>query len=140
MATKTAPEDSNDTPTNPRPRVSRAVQRTVEAGSYVDCAICGERIKFQAKHRHQQVICNVYVDGVWNRVEHFHLPCYETSDKPYGEPEASDPMPNRSAAAKAAAKAQQASAEGKTVEPEAKPEIKGPAKKASAKKTPSKAS
>src|SRR5690349_13959526 len=59
------------------PRTSRAVLRDVEPGSTVECAHCGERVKFQAKVRNRQVICNVYVKGVWDRVEHFHADCYD---------------------------------------------------------------
>ncbi|MDH4170451.1 MAG: hypothetical protein OEW42_12770 [Acidimicrobiia bacterium] len=65
---------------------SRAVQRLVEPGSMVDCSHCGERVKFQAKMRHEQVICNVYVKNVWDRVEHFHAPCYVEADQPFGPP------------------------------------------------------
>ncbi|MFN0089873.1 MAG: hypothetical protein ACKVWR_06305 [Acidimicrobiales bacterium] len=65
-------------------RKSRAVLRTVEAGNYIDCALCGERIKFQAKLRLQQVICNVYEDGRWDRVEHYHAQCYTDAREPYG--------------------------------------------------------
>jgi len=64
---------------------SRAVIRDVEAGSTVDCAFCGERVKFQAKMRNRQVICNVYVRGQWDRVEHFHADCYTEAGKPHGE-------------------------------------------------------
>jgi hypothetical protein len=64
---------------------SRAVIRDVEAGSSVDCAHCGERVKFQAKMRNRQVICNVYVGGQWDRVEHFHADCYTAAGKPHGE-------------------------------------------------------
>lgn len=64
---------------------SRAVTREVEAGSTVDCAHCGERVKFQAKMRNRQVICNVYLKGVWNRVEHYHSDCYEAAGSPHGE-------------------------------------------------------
>jgi hypothetical protein len=64
---------------------SRAVMRTIEAGSSAECAHCGERVKFQAKIRGQQVICNVYVDGKWDRVEHFHAECYTTHGEPYGK-------------------------------------------------------
>ena len=39
---------------------SRGVTRPVEAGSAVECAFCGERVKFRAKVRQYQVICNVY--------------------------------------------------------------------------------
>ena len=63
---------------------SRAVIRDVEAGSTVDCALCGERVKFQAKMRNRQVICNVYEDGRWNRVEHFHADCYDAAGLPHG--------------------------------------------------------
>ena len=48
---------------------SRAVTRMIEAGSSAECVHCGERVKFQAKVRGQQVICNVYVKGHWDRVE-----------------------------------------------------------------------
>ncbi|MGI9601803.1 MAG: hypothetical protein ACR2QE_07955 [Acidimicrobiales bacterium] len=65
---------------------SRAVQRLVEPGSMVDCSHCGDRVKFQAKMRHEQVICNVYVKNVWDRVEHFHAPCYVEADQPFGPP------------------------------------------------------
>lgn len=59
--------------------------RDVEAGSIVDCAHCGQRVKFQAKIRNRQVIANVYTSGKWDRVEHFHADCYELAGKPYGE-------------------------------------------------------
>ena len=70
------------------PRTSRAVLRDVEPGSTVECARCGERVKFQAKVRGQQVICNVYVDGSWDRVEHYHADCYTLTGEPYGSPDA----------------------------------------------------
>lgn len=65
---------------------SRAVVRPIEAGSYVDCVACGDRVKFQAKIRLMQVICNVYEDGRWLRVEHYHEACYLGADLPHGEP------------------------------------------------------
>ena len=68
------------------PRTSRAVLRRVEAGSTVVCAECREPVKFAAKVQRQQVIANVYVDGIWNRVEHFHSECYEAAKNPYGAP------------------------------------------------------
>jgi hypothetical protein len=67
-------------------KVSRAVLRPIEAGSYVDCARCSERVKFQAKIRLMQVICNVYTDGRWVKVEHYHEACYLEADLPYGDP------------------------------------------------------
>jgi hypothetical protein len=65
---------------------SRAVLRLSEPGCSVDCAHCGERVKFQARLRLQQVICNVYDKSVWLRVEHFHADCYEVAGSPYGTP------------------------------------------------------
>jgi hypothetical protein len=81
--------DIAPTPPTPLPlrRESRAALRSVEAGNYVDCSHCGERVKFQAKLRKQQVICNVYVDGRWNRVEHYHAECYEEAGQPHGATE-----------------------------------------------------
>lgn len=63
---------------------SRAVLRTVEPGNSAVCAWCGEPVKFKAKLRLLQVIANVYVDGTWNRVEHYHRSCYEGAGRPYG--------------------------------------------------------
>lgn len=63
---------------------SRAVARPVEAGNSATCAGCGAPVKFTAKARHNQVIANVYVDGKWNRVEHYHEECYENAGAPYG--------------------------------------------------------
>ncbi len=63
---------------------SRAVTRLIEAGNSATCAVCRLPVKFRAKSRLQQVIANVYDDGVWNRVEHYHLDCYENAGRPYG--------------------------------------------------------
>lgn len=65
---------------------SRAVTRLIEAGSMTECSHCEERVKFRARERHQQVICNVYINGRWDHVEHFHEDCYTTAGMPYGEP------------------------------------------------------
>jgi hypothetical protein len=65
---------------------SRAALRLIEPGSVVDCSHCAQRVKFQARIRGQQVICNVYSHGVWDRVEHFHAECYEEIGSPYGVP------------------------------------------------------
>jgi hypothetical protein len=67
-------------------RTSRAALRLVAPGSTVACASCDERVKFQARVRLSQVICNVYVDGAWDRVEHFHPACYASAGNPHGEP------------------------------------------------------
>ena len=78
---------ASQTTEKPGPRfTSRAVSRPIEAGSTVECAHCGERVKFQAKVRGVQVICNVYIEGRWDRVEHYHDACYRDSGEPYGDP------------------------------------------------------
>lgn len=74
------------TAANRRRFKSRAVLRSVEAGSFAECAHCGELVKFQAKTRQLQVICNVYVKGKWDRVEHYHERCYFEAHEPYGTP------------------------------------------------------
>jgi len=66
-------------------QTSRAVQRTIEPGSSAICPQCGLIVKFQARTQGKQVICNVYDDGVWKRVEHFHLECYDDAGQPFGE-------------------------------------------------------
>ncbi|WP_420439065.1 hypothetical protein [Candidatus Poriferisodalis sp.] len=65
---------------------SRAVSRTVDAGNSAYCAVCDELIKFRARIRAEQIICNVYVKSRWDRVEHYHPDCYEQAGAPYGEP------------------------------------------------------
>lgn len=111
MATKTATKPRASTSTTTRSRAgarrakpakrwtSRAVVRYIEAGSSVSCMACGDPIKFKAKIRLQQVICNVYVKGAWDRVEHFHADCYADAGNPYGEAEVSAATNPRRAAA-----------------------------------------
>ena len=85
---------------------SRAVVRTVEAGSSVSCVACGELVKFRAKERQHQVICNVYDEGRWRRVEHYHRDCYGDAGTPYGDADDSQPMrPRQRSTASAAAAA-----------------------------------
>jgi hypothetical protein len=64
---------------------TRAVVRSVDAGSSAICAHCDQLVKFSAKVKRFQVICNVYVRSRWNRVEHFHLECYQECGSPHGE-------------------------------------------------------
>lgn len=64
--------------------VSRAVTRLIEAGCMAECLHCEERVKFRARHRDLQVICNVYKGKIWQRVEHFHADCYPLAGEPYG--------------------------------------------------------
>ncbi len=69
----------------PKSWESRAVIKLIEAGSAAECPHCLERVKFRARHRDQQVICNVYENSVWKRVEQYHLECYSDADSPHGE-------------------------------------------------------
>jgi len=52
------------------------------------CARCGAPVKFVARAQLKQVIANVYKDGTWDRVEHYHSECYDEAGKPYGDPAA----------------------------------------------------
>ena len=81
-----APQSSTATDQKPTKWESRAVTRLIEAGCTADCPQCGERVKFRARHRDQQVICTVYEAGVWQRGEQYHLDCYSEAGSPYGEP------------------------------------------------------
>jgi hypothetical protein len=65
---------------------SRAVERPIEPGNSAICVHCGAPVKFVARAQLRQVIANVYVDGNWDRVEHFHADCYVEANQPYGEP------------------------------------------------------
>lgn len=88
MAAKSSSTAAKEPTTPPEPQTweSRAVVRLIEAGSVAECPHCGERVKFRARHRDQQVICNIYENGVWQRVEQYHFECYDQADSPYGEP------------------------------------------------------
>jgi hypothetical protein len=63
---------------------SRAVVRPVEPGNSAMCAHCGAQVKFVARAQLRQVIANVYENGTWVRVEHFHADCYDEANAPYG--------------------------------------------------------
>jgi len=63
---------------------SRAVLRSVDPGNSAMCAHCGAPVKFVARAQKKQVIANVYVDGSWDRVEHFHDDCYDLAKEPFG--------------------------------------------------------
>jgi hypothetical protein len=63
---------------------SRAVERPIAAGNTATCTVCGQPVKFVAKAQLRQVIANVYEEGRWNRVEHFHADCYQQVGEPYG--------------------------------------------------------
>jgi hypothetical protein len=61
------------------------------------CVHCSQPVKFAAKLHKMQVIANVYVDGRWNRVEHFHDECYEEAASPFGEADSSSSTNSRRA-------------------------------------------
>jgi hypothetical protein len=65
---------------------SRAVVRQVDPGNSATCVHCGTQVKFVARAQMRQVIANVYENGSWQRVEHFHADCYVAAGQPYGEP------------------------------------------------------
>lgn len=67
--------------------------RSIDAGSATICVTCDQQVKFSAKVKRQQVICNVYVGGRWDRVEHYHLECYEAAGQPHGAPDPSGQQP-----------------------------------------------
>jgi hypothetical protein len=67
---------------------SRAVLRQVEPGNSASCAHCGAPVKFMARVQQRQVIANVYDNGQWQRVEHYHADCYTEAGEPYGPPAA----------------------------------------------------
>lgn len=69
------------TPTTGR---SRAVIRPVPVGTTAVCPGCATPVKFAARVRRLQVIANVYVDGRWDRVEHYHPDCYAGANEPHG--------------------------------------------------------
>jgi len=61
------------------------VLRGVEPGNDAVCRQCQAPIKFTARLQQRQVIANVYVDGHWDRVEHYHEHCYKEAGEPYGQ-------------------------------------------------------
>jgi hypothetical protein len=58
----------------------------VEPGNAATCESCGEQIRFAARTHPRQVIANVYEDGAWVRVEHYHEQCYLEAGSPLGPP------------------------------------------------------
>jgi len=65
-------------------KTSRAVERPIEPGNSAMCTFCGAQVKFVARAQLRQVIANVYVDGTWARVEHYHAECYQEAGQPHG--------------------------------------------------------
>jgi len=63
---------------------TRAVVRLVEPGSDVMCIYCSRQVKFAAKVHPRQVIANVYENGVWKHIEHYHSECYDEAGEPFG--------------------------------------------------------
>jgi hypothetical protein len=63
---------------------TRAVVRLVEPGNDVLCSHCSRQIKFAARTHPRQIIANIYENGSWVRVEHFHADCYGDAGEPFG--------------------------------------------------------
>ena len=59
------------------------------------CPACAAPVKFAARLRRNQVIANVYVDGRWDRVEHYHPACYADAGEPHGAVSESPPLLRR---------------------------------------------
>jgi len=59
------------------------------------CPTCDHPIKFSVRSRAKQVICNVYEQGQWLRVEHYHEHCYDEAGSPYGTADDSQPFRQR---------------------------------------------
>jgi hypothetical protein len=66
---------------------TRAVLRKIVAGSRETCCGCGGWLRFVAKKPSFEVVCNVYVGGKWDRVEHWHESCYGDAGSPHGKAE-----------------------------------------------------
>ena len=65
--------------------ISRATLRRIEAGFSAGCLGCRSAITFSPKEKGRtKVIANVYDEGVWQRVEHYHGDCYQNVGEPYG--------------------------------------------------------
>lgn len=70
---------------------SRAVLRQLEPGPAEYCAGCGERVAWAPPRMagggrgQRKVVANVYSDGVWQRVEHWHEDHYLAAGEPYGK-------------------------------------------------------
>lgn len=73
------------TPSTKSVFTSRGVRRRVEPGEGNSCATCTQQIRFSSKVAAHQVIANVYENGIWRRVEHFHEECYFSAGTPYGD-------------------------------------------------------
>jgi hypothetical protein len=63
---------------------SRAVVVQTAAGQRDSCANCGETVGFKARNRTPRVLCNVYVEQVWDHAETYHSDCYIEAGAPYG--------------------------------------------------------
>jgi hypothetical protein len=63
---------------------SRAVVAQVEAGQRDSCSHCGEAVGFKARDKTPRVLCNVYVEQIWDHLEVYHPDCYVEAAAPYG--------------------------------------------------------
>jgi hypothetical protein len=63
---------------------TRAVERPIVPDVDACCAHCCERIRFTRPGTARRVIANIYTDGRWDHVEHFHDLCYVEAGQPHG--------------------------------------------------------
>ncbi len=79
----------------------------MDPGNDAVCVACQEQIRFAARSHQRQVIVNVYEDGVWKRVDHYHEDCYRNMGEPFGPP--SEPISRAERAAERARAAERRS-------------------------------
>jgi hypothetical protein len=72
---------------------SRAVTRRIEPGNAAYCSACNGLLAFRATQYLTQIIANVYVDGEWDHVEHYHPEHYGDAGQPYGDPTSGNRVP-----------------------------------------------
>jgi hypothetical protein len=82
METKKRPNAMN---TEVQPLGTRVVERNIVAGTSAYCTGCDQPVKFRAKDKAKEAIANVYLDGMWDHLEHWHSECYAAAEEPYGE-------------------------------------------------------
>lgn len=63
---------------------TRVVSKPCTAGDFIVCRRCGAEIKYRARTKDREVLCNVYENGAWDRLERFHPACYVGAGEPYG--------------------------------------------------------
>ncbi len=68
---------------------TRAVEKPLTAGKeeycgYLACEYAKRKIASSSRAPIKEVIANVYENGKWSFVVHFHVDCYNKLGQPYG--------------------------------------------------------